>query len=74
MGRLSTDSSIAFYILPKKNFFQVLPEIPVVIPLTNGIEIDYALVNTSSYAGMSGYHYSDNHFSGSSTYTVVNGE
>ena len=46
---------------------QVLPLVPVTLPLGTAAEIDYALVNTSNLHGLSGHHYSDNHFSGDST-------
>lgn len=46
---------------------------PVVLPLGDGLEIDYALVNTSSLQGLSGTHYSDNHFGGSTSPIVYTG-
>eukprot|EP01147_Barroeca_monosierra_P007468 gene7468-544_t len=49
----------------------LLPSVPVVIPLSNKVEIDYALINVTNDRGMSGYKYSNNHFSGSSQSITV---
>jgi hypothetical protein len=52
---------------------KALPLVPVVLPLGNATELDYALVNASNSHGLNGFHYSDNHFSGSSSPVLVQG-
>ncbi|EGD75732.1 hypothetical protein PTSG_07848 [Salpingoeca rosetta] len=50
---------------------KLLPAIPLVIPLSNTTEIDYGLINVTNTRGMSGFHYSDNHFSGTATPIII---
>lgn len=49
---------------------QVLPKVPVTLPLGDNLEVDYALVNTSNLQGLSGTHYHDNDFGGDK-YAIV---
>ena len=42
----------------------MIPLVALELPLSNTSLIDYGLINASNARGLSGYHYSDNHFGG----------
>ena len=58
---------------PHPFLLQVLPKVPVSVPLGHSLEVDYALVNTSNLQGLSGTHYSHNDFSGDTKAAVYTG-